>query len=305
MSHFAVMVIGQNVEEQLAPFHEFECTGFDNQYVRDEDVTDELVSKMTGDDAMSLEDALGWYGLEEKTVESEEDVDKTDTHKYGYAVVKDGQLIKAVNRTNPNKKWDWWVIGGRWSGALKLKQNYRPTENLHVTTEVGPVNDDGDLYCDQAMKSNIDLEGMRSESGIAAAIEWDKADAALRVDGTRLTWDSWETVRDVIHAGDINAAREAYHSQPAVEALHKVFNHPFYSVDKLMVDRDSFIQKARDQSTVFYALLKDGDWMAKGEMGWFGISDDKESQEDWNRKVNELIDSLSDDTLITIVDCHI
>jgi hypothetical protein len=30
MSHFSVMVIGENVEEQLAPYHEFECTGVDN-----------------------------------------------------------------------------------------------------------------------------------------------------------------------------------------------------------------------------------------------------------------------------------
>ncbi len=27
MSHFTVLVVGDNVEEQLAPFHEFECTG--------------------------------------------------------------------------------------------------------------------------------------------------------------------------------------------------------------------------------------------------------------------------------------
>ncbi|WP_017411477.1 hypothetical protein [Aeromonas salmonicida] len=34
MSHFAVMVIGQNVENQLAPYHEFECTGTVNEYVQ-------------------------------------------------------------------------------------------------------------------------------------------------------------------------------------------------------------------------------------------------------------------------------
>lgn len=48
-----------------------------------------------------------------------------------------------------------------------------------------------------------------------------------------------------------------------------------------------------------------GVWCAKGEMGWFGMSDDELSQDDWNRKVNELIDGLPDDTLMTIVDCHI
>ena len=34
MSHFVVYVLGEDVETQLAPYHEFECTGDDNQYVQ-------------------------------------------------------------------------------------------------------------------------------------------------------------------------------------------------------------------------------------------------------------------------------
>jgi hypothetical protein len=41
MSHFSVLVIGGNVEEQLQPFHEFECTGTDDQYVQEIDQTEE------------------------------------------------------------------------------------------------------------------------------------------------------------------------------------------------------------------------------------------------------------------------
>lgn len=41
MSHFSVMVIGPNIEQQLAPYHEFECTGTDDQYVQDIDETAE------------------------------------------------------------------------------------------------------------------------------------------------------------------------------------------------------------------------------------------------------------------------
>lgn len=56
---------------------------------------------------------------------------------------------------------------------------------------------------------------------------------------------------------------------------------------------------------VYYALVRDGQWSAKVEMGWFGMSEDSMTQAEWNRKVNELLDELPDDTLITIVDCHI
>ena len=33
MSHFTVLVVGENVKEQLAPFHEFECTGVNDEHV--------------------------------------------------------------------------------------------------------------------------------------------------------------------------------------------------------------------------------------------------------------------------------
>jgi len=41
MSHFAVLVVGENVDEQLAPYHEFESTGENDQYVVDVDKTEE------------------------------------------------------------------------------------------------------------------------------------------------------------------------------------------------------------------------------------------------------------------------
>ena len=40
MSHFTVTTIG-NVDEQLAPFHEFECTGQNDEFVLDLDKTKE------------------------------------------------------------------------------------------------------------------------------------------------------------------------------------------------------------------------------------------------------------------------
>ena len=41
MSHFTVLVVGEDPESKLAPFHEFECTGIKDQYVQDIDITEE------------------------------------------------------------------------------------------------------------------------------------------------------------------------------------------------------------------------------------------------------------------------
>ena len=49
--------------------------------------------------------------------------DKTDTECWNlisncYIADRQGNLYST---SNPNAKWDWWVIGGRWSNFLKLK----------------------------------------------------------------------------------------------------------------------------------------------------------------------------------------
>ena len=123
MSHFVVMTIGDDYEAQLAPYHEFECTGENDQYVQDVDITEEFLGEMEraeeGEDPLTC--ALEYYGYENRVVSDESEIDRDDDHKYGYVVMKDGQVIKAVRRTNPNAKWDWYCVGGRWTGFLRLK----------------------------------------------------------------------------------------------------------------------------------------------------------------------------------------
>jgi hypothetical protein len=101
MSHFSVFVITDSKPSQedlhkiLLPWHEYECTGFE-EYVQDIDVTDEIIEdhKKHGEGKpLNEEWALGWNGAE----------------------LKDGRYYR---RTNVNRKWDWWQIGGRWTGML-------------------------------------------------------------------------------------------------------------------------------------------------------------------------------------------
>ena len=287
MSHFSVMVIGGNVEEQLAPYHEFECTGINDEFVQEIDVTKEC-----------RESGLDWRGLEDKTVTSVSDIDTDGPHKYGFAIVDaEGNIVKAVRRTNPNAKWDWYQIGGRWSGFLKLKNG---RSGLHG--ERSWTNRDAPQlsnYCDIAKKEDIDIEGMRDEAGKEAAGRWDKAHQAAG----GATWEPWSVIGPRTNYDD--AARETYASQEAVKVIRAAFDDPFHRIDQYLVSREQFIQQARDAALSTYALVKDGKWFAKGEMGWFGMSNDEITQDEWNKEMNALLDSLSDDTTIAIVDCHI
>jgi len=160
MSHFVVLVVGNDHEKQLAPYHEFECTGINDEYVEDVDITDEVVDLIKEDYADEddpVAAALGHHRLEYRIVQDESEVDRDDDHKFGYAVVRDGQLIKAVNRTNPDRRWDWYEVGGRWTGFFRLK----PGRSGMVGRAGMMTPQAGAGTADQALKGDIDWSGMR------------------------------------------------------------------------------------------------------------------------------------------------
>lgn len=59
------------------------------------------------------------------------------------------------------------------------------------------------------------------------------------------------------------------------------------------------------KSNVPYCLFVDGEHISKGEMGWFGYSDDKMTEEEWAEKFFEVINRLPEDSSVTLVDFHI
>ncbi|GAB3282886.1 hypothetical protein GCM10027347_59460 [Larkinella harenae] len=89
---------------------------------------------------------------------------------WGGAEREDGQ--PGIGRwTNPNKKWDWWTIGGRWQGMLKLKDSSKGVQGEKSWTNMGePM-----TGYDQAQISNLDYEAMRKEYRKSAKETWDKA----------------------------------------------------------------------------------------------------------------------------------
>lgn len=98
MTHFVGLVVADTEAEIAAlvqPFHEYECTGIEDQYVREVDRTDVVREHLTK------------YGEPGQTFEEFAAGD-------GYTL-RDG---RAYIMTNPDKRWDWWVVGGRWSGVV-------------------------------------------------------------------------------------------------------------------------------------------------------------------------------------------
>ena len=55
-----------------------------------------------------------------------------------------------------------------------------------------------------------------------------------------------------------------------------------------------------------YAFVTtDGEWVERGEMGWFGISSNEMNEDEWDAKFREYLKTLDKDIVLTLVDCHI
>jgi hypothetical protein len=290
MSHFTVLVIGENPEDQLQPYHEFECTGIDDQYIQDVDITSEV-----------MEDGLDYHGLEDRTVSNESEIDKSETHKYGYAIVQNGELVKAIRRTNPNRKWDWYQLGGRWTGHFKVKD--ATYSSVGERSFFGRPAKDG--HADQTTKGNVDFDFMRDVAAKEAGRQYDKLHSIVR--GREIP--AWSEIRER-HPNNIDAARKEYRENQVILDINsdQELKDMFLWGDepsRFAETRADFVQKARNKAVTTYAYIYNGEWHGKAEMGWFGISHDEMNEDTWEKEYSDLLDSLPDDTLLSVYDCHI
>jgi hypothetical protein len=418
MSHATVMVIGNDVDALLQPYHEYECTGMLDEHVVFVDHHDELLEEWeTSKEKMWMEVATGekfntydnrfyrdftaeeiekhgpvkhmgsgcgggisWYskdwedgrGYRAKVRLSEppegyQEVEVGLSEKYSslkaYAedyhdyVEENGRFGRF---TNPNSKWDWWVIGGRWSGILKLKQlpllpdsaifdkfgfsrsefemlvkmyKENDTECIDMISKYkgmevdilqaiqeyikpvftpGKIGEKGSLgdhfsegpgRADQALKRDIDFDGMRDDNIKDATETWNKVYECVK---DFLPLITWKEVREAVP--DIDRAREVYHNQPCIQALRADNDLKWHELDGMFLDDpdglNKYVQSRNCAAITFAVCTKDG-WFEKGEMGWWGIVSDEKLPYDWSAKFTELFDAADDDDMLTVVDYHI
>jgi hypothetical protein len=298
MTHFVVLVIGDDVEGQLAPYHEFECTGINDQYVVDVDKTAEARADYEGHkddpDYPTFRAFLeGWYGAE-KICEPGQEPDRNGEHKWGWVKIDEhGEAVQYVDRTNPNKKWDWYSIGGRWSGYFLLRQEAAATAVLGRPGTFGRGYDVDARTTDQAPKREIDFEAMAARARRIANENYDKW---LTKDKGRVD-AAW--LYDIKHTDDAQARWEACSTEAEREAWRASV-----TADDLET-RESYVERRTRRAGITRCIVKDGVWMERGQAGWFGIFNDVMSEDEWDRRYWDLIESLPDDTTLTIVDCHI
>lgn len=109
MTHYTVLVIGENIEEKLAPYKNIDVPPYikvpkarviatrKRLEMKDYETRSKILP-MSHNEFVEY-----WYG--------EENVDEH------------GNVMSTYN---PDSKWDWYQLGGRWQGKFKLKDDNMP-----------------------------------------------------------------------------------------------------------------------------------------------------------------------------------
>lgn len=274
----SVLVIGENPEEQLQKYHNFRCTGIDDQYITEVDVTKEALERVKGCGFNSTLTSYHLYSTD-MIIEDEKDIDIKHKHKYGYAVAKNRKLIKLVVRTNLNSKWKY----------------YNPSNEFLLKNGTNTF---------QALKKDIDFETVINNTCLEAEKEYDKFQYFLSFHNLEFpkTWQECKANFLTFKETD-----KFYYKQRAVEEFKKyvhtfsdliqvsnLFNaDPFHYFGK---SKEDFIKHLKYQNVLTNAILKDFEWFSSSySTTWEGFENKK-----WIDKFWELVNTVPDDTLFSL-----
>lgn len=227
-----------------------------------------------------------------------------------------GQPGKLGKFTNPDRKWDWWIIGGRWQGMLRAK--------CGADTATGEPGVMGSRYdedgVDQCRAGDLDLtcmleiarEHIRADyhttfqkycaDGSTTWVQWNQIGKAAGAAETTLL-AAWKQDRKGISFPDYIDTKVSSGCADAAlirEAQQKGFGRFQLDLGKTF---DEAIAAAVPFST--FAVLLNGQWYERGKMGWWGSVADETPEQEWQLKFDDLLKSLPAEKWLTVVDCHI
>lgn len=138
MSHYTVLVIKNqdaDLDEILAPYSEnLEVDPYIDR-TREQMIEEAKAYKGTLLERIKEKPDTEISEWERRFLDAETDqefydAERDDCHDYD----EDGNELSTYN---PKSKWDWWVVGGRWSGALTTKDGERVNGGLVKDLNLG------------------------------------------------------------------------------------------------------------------------------------------------------------------------
>lgn len=180
---------------------------------------------------------------------------------------------------NPNAKWDWYQVGGRWAGSLRVAPD---CENCGL----------GEKSWGWGKQNPYETDGKYKKVDSARIKDLVFPDYQERYEKAKRFWELKVE------------GQEPKNDQEKEDLSWDFYKTSYY--ENTYKDKETYAECEATFHT--YAVIdKEGHWHAQGEMGLFGITIGAEDTlVDYikNYKKN-VFDAAGDDDYITIVDCHI
>jgi len=308
MSHFTVLVIGNDPEGQLEPYYEDkEVEPYERDCSCAKWKAKSIVTARIEKEYKSFQQLRDDY---HSMPAEKQTTDAWKKHIAKYLELEEKYLKEIIAKTksdpkcpdckgkgkymttyNPDSKWDWYQMGGRWSGFFKLTPNAKAKRkafeakrlkatklaSAHIGVKpflLGALIGEGKIVdkifdVDQCKKGDVDWKGM--------------------VEGNK------QRSIDLFNEMKAKAMNEDKEVSPSnLEFIYGI--KPDQTVEEF----------AEEEAKVFtFAVVKDGKWYQKGDMGWWGMTSNEKDDDKWIKEWNKLVMSLPPDTLLTMYDCHI
>lgn len=267
MSHYAVLVIyndGQNFDKLLAPYNE--------------NLEVEPYLKYTVDEAIA-------YIKEHYVPYNDYLKEYADRHLIDWFAENYGLLIKQgglYSTYNPNSKWDWYSIGGRFDGDLDLTD-----EGIEEAINY-PNNPQ--WFKDMPREEQVEH------------VKW--------VNTAPLKYIKWFTPLSPIEKEELRRWWEINIDGDELKDGEEKDEYFFWNPDwfrRRYKDADTYI-KLKEMVTFFAVLTPDGKWHAPSNMGWWACTDgEPEDELQWDLEFYDrfIKPNLDSDLICTVVDCHI
>ncbi|NTF17661.1 hypothetical protein G6L37_04560 [Agrobacterium rubi] len=230
-----------------------------------------------------------------------EALDYEGAHATGYFLTDaDGTVTKVIRRTNPEGYWDWFEVGGRFGGALRVIN----------PDDAESAEENGYNVC---QRRELDLPSMMKErrqgrrkwlADIAGkiGISLERLEELLHVD--REAQARWMALPDPRPRGEEYAAWIA--TQFDDHELLKALSRASYETPRLSEGQtiEQFIDDVAPITA--HAYIKDGKWFQRGKVGMFAMMHEQTmSDAEWRALITKEIEDLPQDHWITVIDCHV
>jgi hypothetical protein len=354
MSHFVVVVIvsdedkkitkfpeiEEKVGQMLAPYQENNMDDCPEQYLKFYDVEEEhlktwsndtieqlLLADGTLDDPFankyetgSILDRAYKYpeGAQKVEVPLKEVFSTFDEYITAYCgYQKDGKTGKYGFWENPEAKWDWWEIGGRWTGFFYTKSNVTCSGFNGAPGLMTPPN------TDPSTKDVIR----------AGQLDWEKINAAAIKEAEKF-WSRWEYFRDNKREPDKTKFYGVRYKAIRLGFIDPKFSNELTEEDKSkkVIHVRDYVDSNETENDVYdvygeiptcfaelvqgyldffspisaYALLDSEGWRAPGKMGWWGCSTDTaDGRKKFKNEFTERLLKADKNDWLVAVDCHI